>query len=110
MNRQIICKECEKKIPAYILKELQDEETLEMIEHIKACPSCKDELTIQSMVSVGLNNLDEIININVDMEMDKRKKEVLRRMYSLDLKERIYLGALFAGVSTLFMAVLLIIL
>lgn len=107
---ELTCKKCEKMISAYLAGELSDDDNLMIIEHIKTCPSCKDELTVQSMVSVGLNNLDEIININIDAQLDKTRKESLRRLYKADFKERLYLGCLFGGVSILFLAVLLIVL
>lgn len=110
MSDILTCKACEKNIPAYLNKELSDEETIQMIDHITKCPSCKDELNVQYMVSVGLNNLDEIIDLNVDAELESRKRETLRSIHLKDFTERFYLGVLFLGVSTFFLAALLIIL
>ncbi len=106
----LTCKACDRMIPEYVAGHLTDEENLELIEHIKGCPECKEELTIQSMAAIWLDDIDDIMNINVDAQMDRQKKESLRKIYKADLKERMYLGALFGCVSILFLAVLLIVL
>lgn len=103
------CKLAEKMIPGYLNENISDEETLELIAHIENCPACKEELTIQHMVSVGLNNLDEIIDLNVDSELDRRKREANRRLHKKDVTERLYMGVLFVGVTTFLLAGLLIV-
>ena len=110
MEETLSCKETEKQIPMFLNKTLSENETLALIEHINNCKSCKEELTIQYMVSVGLNNLDEIIDLNVDKELEKRKKEALRSLYKKDIIERGYLGIFFVGVTIFCLAALLIIL
>jgi len=55
----------------YLNKTLSDEETIALIDHVKKCPSCREELTIQHMVAVGLNNLDEIIDLNTGEVVEK---------------------------------------
>lgn len=107
---ELTCKEAERKLPKYLNENISDEDALELIEHIENCPECKEELTIQHMVSVGLNNLDEIIDLNVDYELGKRKREAVRRIHKKDITERVYLGILFVGVTTAFLAGLLILL
>ena len=104
------CRQYEKQIPMYLNKTLSDEETIALIDHVKKCPSCREELTIQHMVAVGLNNLDEIIDLNVDKELEKRKKEALRSLYKKDIIERGYLGIFFVGVTIFCLAAFLIIL
>ncbi len=94
----------------YLNKTLSDEETIALIDHVKKCPSCREELTIQHMVAVGLNNLDEIIDLNVDSELDKRRRQTVLSLYKKDVTERMHLGVFFVGLSTFFLALLLIIL
>ncbi len=104
------CRQYEKLIPMYLNKTLSDEETIALIDHVKKCPSCREELTIQHMVAVGLNNLDEIIDLNVDSELDKRRRQMVLSLYKKDVTERMHLGVFFVGLSTFFLALLLIIL
>ena len=109
-EEKLNCRQYEKLIPMYLNDTLSDEETLDLIDHVKKCTSCREELTIQRMVSVGLNNLDEIIDVNVDSELDKRRRQAGLSLYKKDVTERMHLGVFFVGLSTFFLALLLIIL
>jgi len=52
------CKETEKLIPLFLNDELEDEELREFMEHIEKCEECKEELTIQFLVSEGVARLE----------------------------------------------------
>lgn len=52
------CKLIEKKIPLYLTGKLSVKETREFIDHVQGCKACKDELTIQYMVSEGLTKAE----------------------------------------------------
>lgn len=104
------CKKFERWIPLYLSDKLSQDETLELIEHVKNCPNCKEELTIQHMVAVGLNDLDQIISINVDEELEAEKKSILASLRKKDRAERTFLGILFINVSAFFMALMMLIL
>ena len=105
-----ICKKYEKQIPLFLNGTLSEDDTLELIEHIRGCANCKEELTIQHMVAVGLNDLDQIISINVDEELDREKKKIMAARHKRDTAERAYLGILFVNVSAFFIALLMLIL
>ena len=47
------CKETEKMIPLFLKDELETEELREFMEHIESCEDCKEELTIQFLVTEG---------------------------------------------------------
>lgn len=55
---EINCKVIEKKIPAYLSGNLSVKETKAFIKHVQECKDCKDELTIQYMVSEGLSKAE----------------------------------------------------
>ncbi|MCI8454453.1 MAG: zf-HC2 domain-containing protein [Lachnospiraceae bacterium] len=53
------CMEAEKMVIPYIEDDLTLSELVEFMEHIEACPNCREELEIHYMVTVGLKKLDE---------------------------------------------------
>ena len=53
------CKETEKRIPAFLADELDTEELEEVLSHVDGCASCREELTIQFLVSTGIKRLEE---------------------------------------------------
>lgn len=52
------CKEAEKLIPLFLEDELETDELREFMEHIDKCSECKEELSIQFLVSEGLIRLE----------------------------------------------------
>lgn len=52
------CKEIEKMIPSFLEDELDTEDLHDFIEHIEKCRECKEELSIQFLVSEGLARLE----------------------------------------------------
>lgn len=59
------CKEAEKKIPSFLNDELDGDDLAEFVEHIEECPECKEELSIQFLVSEGLEQLERGNNFNL---------------------------------------------
>lgn len=52
------CKEAEKMIPLFLEDELETDELREFMEHIDKCSECKEELTIQFLVTEGMARLE----------------------------------------------------
>lgn len=59
------CKEAEKTIPSFLNDELDGDDLAEFVEHIEGCPECKEELSIQFLVSEGLEQLEQGNNFNL---------------------------------------------
>lgn len=59
------CKEAEKMIPSFLYDELDGDDLAEFVEHIEECPECKEELSIQFLVSEGLEQLEQGNNFNL---------------------------------------------
>ncbi|MCM1049889.1 MAG: zf-HC2 domain-containing protein [Clostridiales bacterium] len=68
------CKETEKMIPAFLQDDLSNRELEEFIEHIKDCPECTEELSIQFLVSEGLERLEAGNNFNLQHALESRVK------------------------------------
>ena len=63
------CKEVEKKIPSFLQEELGGVSLEEFMAHIESCPECEEELTIQLLVTEGLEHLEEGNNFNLEDEL-----------------------------------------
>ncbi len=63
------CNEAEKRIPFFLQDELDGSQLEEFIAHVEACPECKEELSIQFLVSEGLERLESGNNFNLQEEL-----------------------------------------
>ena len=63
------CKEAEKNIPFFLQEELSGSELEEFLEHIESCPEGEEELTIQLLVTEGLERLETGNNFNLQDEL-----------------------------------------
>ena len=52
------CKEVEKLIPLFLEDDLDTEDFHDFMEHIEKCSECKEELSIQFLVSEGMARLE----------------------------------------------------
>jgi Zn ribbon nucleic-acid-binding protein len=66
------CKEIEKLIPRFVKDECAKEEEQILLEHIRKCPACKEELTIQFLLEEGLNRLEAGESFDLNKELEKR--------------------------------------
>lgn len=86
------CKTYEKMIPLYLNNTLPPFELNELLMHIKGCPSCKEELTIQFLVSEGLGMVETSDNYDLLKELDKRIKASEKLISRHKLKTKIMIG------------------
>ena len=63
------CKETEKKIPSFLQDELDGSRLEEFMNHVESCPECKEELSIQFLVTEGLERLENGNNFNLQEEL-----------------------------------------
>ena len=88
------CKDAERLINGYINKTLSSIDTIRLIEHIKTCPACREELTIQYLVSEGLNHLDEIDDYNLMTRLNLKLEKSERDIREKQRKGMIYMAVL----------------
>ena len=67
------CKEFESYIPAFIDKKLDFKTMEDFREHYENCSECREELSIQFLVSVGIQHLDNDDDI-FDLESELKKR------------------------------------
>ena len=69
------CKSVEKLIPKFLKNECTDKEEAVLLEHIKSCPECREEMTIQLLLEEGLNRLESGESFDLNAELEKRLKD-----------------------------------
>jgi hypothetical protein len=74
------CKECRKLIPLFISKEIDYKHLKTFIDHIDSCPDCREELTIQILVTEGLNRLEEGDAFDLQNELTIRLEEARHKL------------------------------
>jgi predicted anti-sigma-YlaC factor YlaD len=72
------CKETEKSIPSFLKGELEGDRLAEFVEHIEQCPECKEELSIQFLVTEGMEKLEEGSSFNLQKALHDRMEESRR--------------------------------
>ncbi len=61
-----------KLIPDFIKGEMENQAAKQFLEHVKKCPSCKEELSIQFLVTVGMERLEDGDAFNLNDELSAR--------------------------------------
>lgn len=67
-------------VPAFIADELSYEELERFMEHIEECESCREELSIQFLVGVGLNSLEAGNTFDLQQELNLALEEAEKRV------------------------------
>lgn len=75
------CKETEKSIPSFLKGELEGDRLAEFVEHIEQCPECKEELSIQFLVTEGMERLEEGNSFNLQAALQGRMEESRHHIY-----------------------------
>lgn len=95
------CKEIEKLIPKFIKKQCSKQEEEKLIEHVKTCTECKEELTIQFLLEEGLNRLEagESFDLNTELEkrLEEQKQERKPKTGTLSPEQAAVIGDLIGG-------------
>lgn len=84
------CKDIEKLIPKFVKNECTPKEEAMLLEHIKECPECKEELTIQFLLEEGLSRLEAGESFDLKVELEKRlvareqEKKPRKKLFTLE--------------------------
>lgn len=66
------CKEFEKLIPDFINQKMNYPTLKEFAAHLEECPDCKEELTIQFLVTEGVARLEQGSAFDLNKELNQR--------------------------------------
>lgn len=66
------CKETQRQMRQFLENKLDADTAREFILHVRSCKECMDELTIEYLISGGMQELENTDDIDVQMELEKR--------------------------------------
>lgn len=66
------CKTAEKMIPGFLADELDSKRLKWFLQHVSSCSECREELSIQFLVSEGLNTLETDNSYDLQKAYDER--------------------------------------
>jgi hypothetical protein len=105
------CKDAEKLISPFLSDDLDNRELSEFLKHVENCPECKEELTIQFLVLVGMKRLEDGNTFNLRNELDNMlkgaKKKLRNRKYLVILSYVLELLVAAMAVTTIVLSVIL---
>ncbi len=104
------CNQITKMIPVFITKKMPYKALEPFMEHIRHCDSCKEELSIQFLVNVGLLSLEDGDTFDLQTELNKALEEAYRRVRVCHfIRQSILILGIVAISAILILAVLLLI-
>lgn len=74
------CKEFEKRIPEYIARRLDYPCLKRFYEHWEKCAECREELSIQFLVTEGMQRLEDGSAFDLQSELEQRLEETRRKV------------------------------
>lgn len=72
MRAEMDCLKAEKQINCFLKGEMDNRTATCFLKHIKECSSCKEELSIQFLVSTGLERLEDGEAFNLNRELSNK--------------------------------------
>ncbi len=81
MEKNMKCANCEKLIPDFINQKMNYQTLKRFCDHILNCPDCREELTIQFLVTEGMTRLEEGDAFDLNRELSRRMAEARKRLY-----------------------------
>ncbi len=82
------CKDFEQMIPLYLHNELRGKELETFIKHLVSCDSCKEELTIQYLITEGMHRLEDGNTLDVEKELSEKLGQSI---HYLKVKKRLHI-------------------
>lgn len=95
------CKEYEKLIPDFLSDSLDDIKLEKFISHIENCPECMEELSIQFLITEGMNRLEEGGNFELAKELGILIEDYKDWIYFLRCKKLVRLVSSMIGLCAI---------
>lgn len=99
------CKEFEKMIPSFLEQKMDYDTLKEFRSHIYSCENCKEELTIQFLVTEGIQRLEKGDAFDLRKELDFRLTEAKKKLVWYRHMRKITLGLEIAAILFFVLAV-----
>lgn len=103
------CKETRKNIYRFIEDEIDGKELQNFMKHMSECEECREELSIQFLVTEGMQHLENENTFDLQSRLDKKLESARRKIRS---RKRIlwfmYFMETLAILAVIFMTILVI--
>ncbi len=95
------CKDYEKLIPDFLADKL-DSETAELfIGHIENCPECMEEVSIQFLITEGMNRLEQGGNFELAKELSALIEDNKDWIYMMKCRKLVQFSGILIGLCTI---------
>ncbi len=74
------CKNADKIIALFLDDDLDNQQLADFLNHIDHCPECREELTIQFLVKVGMQRLEDGNTFNLKEELNAMLRDARKRL------------------------------
>lgn len=74
------CNEFERMIPAYLHNELKERQMKQYIEHARTCAVCREEMTIQYLITEGMQRLENGQTLDVERELNEKMNQSVKHL------------------------------
>ena len=71
-KKKLSCEYVQKNVHLFINDKLDSDDTIGIIEHLKECPDCMEEFSIEYLVIEGVNRLDNASSFHLQNELDNK--------------------------------------
>ena len=86
------CKEAQRCIHLFLKDELDRDTEFRLVEHINSCSESMEELTVEYLLTEGINRLENAEDIDVQSELEDRlNRTITRRKVYKQLKAGLFL-------------------
>lgn len=104
---RIDCLTAEKQINCFLKGEMDNRTATRFLRHIEECSSCREELSIQFLVSVGLERLEDGEAFNLNQELTNRLETA---QWQVKMRRRVQGSLYIYETAAIFAAILIIVL
>ena len=99
------CKDYEKLIPDFLASKLDSEETEKFIAHIEQCQECMEEVSIQFLITEGMNRLEDGNTFELSKELAVLIEENKDWIYFMKCRKVVQYSSFIIGLCTILVAV-----
>lgn len=95
------CKDYEKLIPDFLADKLDSETAEKFIGHIENCSECMEEVSIQFLITEGMNRLEEGSTFELAKELETLIEDNKDWIYMMKCQKLVYYASVLIGLCTI---------
>jgi len=95
------CKDYEKLIPDFLANRLESETAEKFIAHIEQCKDCMEEVSIQFLITEGMNRLEHGNTFELAKELGILIEENKDWIYWMKCRKFVHYATFFIGLCTI---------